>query len=76
MMSMGAKCACPGGHIGLYKTTFSEYVHVAYQIKGNEVYNNMHTSILSLNTPLTPVVGSTGHFSFLKFAYQINGNEA
>ena len=27
------------------KSTFSEYCHVAYHIKGNEAYNNMLTSI-------------------------------
>ena len=49
-------------HIGLFKTTFSEYGHVAYQIKGNEAYNNMLANILSLLTPLTPGMGSKGHF--------------
>ena len=26
------------GHIGLYNILFSEFGHVAYQIKGNEAY--------------------------------------
>ena len=31
------------------KSTFSEYDHVAYQIKGNEAYNNMLANILLLH---------------------------
>ena len=43
------------GHIGLYKINFfSEYGHVAYQIKGNEAYNKMLAKTIPLNTPLTP----------------------
>ena len=33
---------------------FSEYGHVAYQIKGNEAYNNKLVNCLPLHTPLTP----------------------
>ena len=63
----GAKMGHQRGHIGLYKTIFSEYGHVAYQIKGNEAYNNMLANILPLHTPLTPGMGSKGYFfSFLK----------
>ena len=43
------------------KLTFSEYVHVAYQIKGDEAYNNMLAKVLPLHTSLTPG-GSKGHF--------------
>ena len=35
-----------------YIKTFSEYDHVAYQIKGNEAYNYM-LNILPLHIPLT-----------------------
>ena len=35
-------------------STFSEYRHVAYQIKGNEACNNMQANILPINTPSTP----------------------
>ena len=41
-----------------------EYGHVAYQIKGNEVYNNMPANSLPVHSPLTPGVGSKGHFFF------------
>ena len=55
----------PGANNGLtagvtqacIKSTFSEYGHVAYQIKGNEAYNNMLANVLLLCTPLTPQVG-------------------
>ena len=51
----------------MQKSTFSEYGHVAYEIKGNEAYNNMLATILSLHITLTSVVGSkVNFFSFLK----------
>ena len=50
----------PQGHIGLYKINFSEYGHVAYQIKGNEAYTNMLANSLLIHVPLTPGVGSKG----------------
>ena len=34
------------------KLTFSEYGHVAYQIKGNAAYNNILANILLLLLPL------------------------
>ena len=37
--------------------------HDAYQIKENEVYNNMQGNIVPLNTPSTPGVGSKGQIS-------------
>ena len=58
---------------------FSEYCHAAYQIKGNEAYNNMLVNVLPLRTPLTSVEGSKGHFLFFEscqVACQVNGNEA
>ena len=51
------------------KSTFSEFGHVAHQVKGNVANNNMLSNILPLHTPLTPGVGSKGHL------FQINGNE-
>ena len=55
--------------MGLGCLTFSEYGLVAYQIKGNEAYNNMLPNIL----PDT----HQGHFlSFLKIAHEIYGNGA
>ena len=62
------------GHIGLQKSTFSEHGHVAYQIEGNEAYNNILANILPLHTSLVPGLGSNGHFSYV--ACQINGKEA
>ena len=32
---------------------FSEYVHVAYQIKGNDACSNMIANIMPADTPLT-----------------------
>ena len=47
---------------------FSEYGHVAYQIKGYEVNNSLLANILPLHKHLTPGVRSKCHlfFSFLK----------
>ena len=56
--------------------------HVAYQITGNETYDNIHANILPLHTTLTPGVRSKGQNScfFLSesgyVAYQIKENEA
>ena len=57
----GAKNAPPPPNI---KLTFSEYGHVAYQIKENEAFNNMLVNILLLYLPLTPGVGSKGYFVY------------
>ena len=46
-------------------TTFSEYGHVAYPIKGNEAYNDKLVNMLPLHTPLTPGWGQKGHFFLL-----------
>ena len=52
------------------KSTFSEYGHVAYQIKGNEAHINMLANILSLYTSLTPREGSKCHvLLFCKDSY-------
>ena len=55
-------------HIGLYKIIFfSKYGHVAYQMEGNEAYNNMIANILHLHTPLDPFGGvKRSFFSFLE----------
>ena len=45
------------------KLTFSEYNRVAYQLKGNEAYNNMLANILPSHTPFS---GKRIFFSFLK----------
>ena len=52
----------PGSYAYIKSTFFSEYGHVAYQIKGNEAYINMLANILSLHTPLTTGVVSEGQF--------------
>ena len=60
-----AKCRIPFlGHcvLGLdlwpcLKSTFAEYGYVAYQIKGNEMYDIIQAKSLPLHTPLTPEWG-------------------
>ena len=50
-------------------STFSEYGHVAYQIKGNNAYSNMVANILPTGIPLIPGVGTIGkHIFILKIA--------
>ena len=44
----------PAAGVSLYKITFSEYGRVAYQIKGNEAYNNVLATVWPLHTPFTP----------------------
>ena len=60
------------------KSAFSEYGHVAYQIKGNEAYSNMLANNMVLHLLLTPGVGSKGSFVFFSesshVAYGINWN--
>ena len=34
-------CGNIGGRVEAQNSTFSEYGHVAYQIQGNDVYNNI-----------------------------------
>ena len=46
-----------GGGVGL-KFIFSEYGHVAYQIKGNDACSNMAVNILPVDTPTAPRAGS------------------
>ena len=59
---------------------FFEKSHAAYQIKGNDTYNNMEAMILSLNAPSTPGVRSKSLNRFFSsesshVAYQIKGIE-
>ena len=66
-------------------STFSEYGHVAYQIKGNDLYSNMvaiiftHIShIVSLHAPSDPGLGVKGQNMFFSESshavYQIYWN--
>ena len=53
--------------IVLGNSTFSEYGHVAYQIKRNCTCSNIEANILRLDTSLTPGVGPKGqNIFFLK----------
>ena len=58
--------------------TFSEYGHVAYQIKAHDFNNNMVANILPTDTPSTQGVGSRGQTIYFcessHVAYQIKGN--
>ena len=70
-----------GGHRGWGRgqnITFSEYGHVAYQIKADDTGSNMVANILPTDTPSTKGVGSKGQtISFPEsshVAYQIKGN--
>ena len=49
---------------GGQNSTFSEYGHVAYQIKGNNTCSNMAANILPVDTPSTPGVGLKGRDIF------------
>ena len=44
--------------------TFSEYGHVAYQIKADDACSKMVANILSTDTPWTPGLGSKGQTIF------------
>ena len=62
------------------KHTFSEYGHVAYQIKGDDAGSNMVANILPTDPPLTQRVGSKGHSMYFSksshVAYQIKADDA
>ena len=58
------------------KLTFSEYGHVAYQIKGNEAYNYMLANDKPLDRSLTPGGSKVIFFLFCKLHVELNGNEA
>ena len=57
------------------KSTFSDYAHVAYQIKGNDV-----SEYLPFHKPMTPLMGIKGQLFFFSESghcvYKISGNEA
>ena len=50
--------------------TFSKSSHVAYQIKGNETYDNMLANSLPVHTPFTPGWGLRSADSHV--AYKMN----
>ena len=58
--------------------TFSEYGHVAYQIKADNFCSNMKANILPTVTPSTQGVGSKGQTIYFcessHVAYQMKGN--
>ena len=62
--------------------TFSKYMYgqIAYQIEGNDAYNNMVANILRADTPSAPGLGSKCQSSFSPessyVAYQFKGNGA
>ena len=62
------------------KLNFSEYGHVAYQIKAEDTGSNMVANILPTDTPLTQGVGSKGQTIYFSesshVAYQIKADDA
>ena len=62
------------------KFFFSEYGHVAYQIKADDAGNNMVANILPTYTPLTQGLGSKGQTIYFSesshVAYQIKADDA
>ena len=62
------------------KIKFSEYGHVAYQIKADDAGSNMVANILPTGTPLTQGVGSKGQAIYFSesshVAYQIKADDA
>ena len=69
-----------GGGAEAKTKLFSEYGHVAYQIKADDACNNMVANILPTDTPLTQGEGSKGQtISFSEsshVAYQIKADNA
>ena len=69
-----------GGGVEVKIKLFSEYGHVAYQIKADDAGSNMIANILPTDTPSTQGVGSKGQtISFSEsshVAYPIKGNRA
>ena len=67
-----------GGGFGAKIKLFSEYGHVAYQIKADNVCSNMVANILPTDTPLTQRMGSKGQTIYFcessRVIYQIKGN--
>ena len=59
---------------------FSEYGHVAYQIKADDAGSNMVANILPTDTPSTQKVGSKGQTIYFSEsshnAYQIKADDA
>ena len=67
-----------GGGVEAKIKLFSEYGHVAYQIKADNFCNNMVANILLTDTPSAQSVGSKGQTIYFcessHVAYQIKGN--
>ena len=58
---------CVGGMSKGQKKTFSEYGHVAYQIKGNDECSKMVANILPADRPLSPHPPTLGVWSKSSF---------
>ena len=78
-IKLSAWVLSPGSTLGVVprpKPILSEYGHVAYRTKGNEMNGNIHAYVLPLHTPLTPGVGSKQIISESGYAaYQFRGNK-
>ena len=66
--------------MGPRSKTFSEYGHVAYQIKADDAGSNMVANILLTDTPSTQGVGLKGQRIYFSennhVAYQIKADDA
>ena len=67
-----------GGGAEVKNKFFSEYGHVAYQIKADDAGNIVEANFLPTDTPSTQGVGSKGQTIYFSesshVAYQIKGN--
>ena len=74
-----ACCVDLGGRAEVKIKLFPEYGHVAYQIKADDVGNNMVANILPTDTPSTQGVGSKGQTIYFSesshVAYQIKADD-
>ena len=66
----------PGVRSNVNTVFFSENGHVAYQIKGNEAYNNVHANILPSHTLSIHGIGSIIFSECSHVAYQVKEIEA
>ena len=57
------------GHKFGKKSIFSECGHVSYEIKGNETYNNIKATILTLRTPQTKMWDQKVNVTYLAKTY-------
>ena len=69
-----------GGGAEVNSLVFSEYGHVAYQIKAGDTGNNMVANILPTDTPSTQGVGSKGQTIYFSesshVAYRFKADDA